>query len=385
MNEEEINEFIKENEDFTKESLEKYGNIKIFHQFQNYLKEKNQREQQIQNPNFQLVPPGYNNIIPIDNNNQIFSNPPVPMMPLHQKINQNRFFSIPFSKPNNNKNNFLNYPPLITNNNMNNNSKNMNNNNNINYMNNNNNMNNNNPNNMNNNINNNMNTNNNISINNNIIQNINSPNNNMNNINNHNNMINYPNPYNSNHFTPKPINDYKNSFNFARGPPPPFNQSEKRPMPFYPSDRFSFHNTSNPPPSIQTATFPIYQEPQQNPYYPDRNFSLSKPPPQQQYWNEEAKIIHNSYENYHPSKPEPPSNQNIPYFKPINNNVIPEPTPNRMMFNNNKPTNEPISRQNLSYINRQHSLINNFKDSFFSPEKDSRNYGLENFSENQSL
>jgi len=90
-----MKDFIKENEEFIKESLDKYGNVKIFAQFHNYLQEKLQ--QKPLQPSFQLIPPIFEpnidqNIENQQRNLNLPQGPPVNPMPIIQKINQNSYY-----------------------------------------------------------------------------------------------------------------------------------------------------------------------------------------------------------------------------------------------------------------------------------------------------
>lgn len=86
---------MRENEEFIKENLEKYGNIKIFSQFHAYLQDKKQQSRP-QQSNYQLLPPVFE---PTQDQNLDVNMMPPPNpsnpMPLIQKMSQNNYYMDP--------------------------------------------------------------------------------------------------------------------------------------------------------------------------------------------------------------------------------------------------------------------------------------------------
>ena len=105
---------MRENEEFIKENLEKYGNIKIFSQFHAYLQDKKQQSRPPQS-NYQLLPPVFEpNPDPnLEINMMLPPNPSNPM-PLIQKMSQNSYYQDPKGPYPPSKPRFMGYnrPPL---------------------------------------------------------------------------------------------------------------------------------------------------------------------------------------------------------------------------------------------------------------------------------
>ena len=313
-----MKDFIKENEDFIKENLDKYGTIKILHQFRNYSKEKQQKTNTPQTNAFQLIPPVYekppNLINEIKENPEIPTPPQIIPIPLLQKINQNNYF--PNSYPPKPK-----YPAYQ-------------------------------------------------------LQSQQQPSPIMNQI-----PIKYPsnpNPY-PNKLPPPMVSNtppdeqlksyyYKNTYNPSVGPPtqdPTRPYIDKRTLPYYEKLPFNpapppytqqYNPNPNPVHPQPPPVYSNYQDPHANFYPPERNYP---PKVTQPYWyNEEAKIVHNPYENYNVAKN--PVNYNVNYFKPMSNNS--------MFPDTNTPRN--INKNSIQPpINNQYIKPNNFLDPQFNSDK----------------